>query len=285
MGDQSQPREDDDDDNHGHSYDDSGETFRKPTVRPDRFWSALEDICAKAGGDWDKTIVDRIWAFGPHKAGGCLLIDARKNIKSPNSYVLPFVHLSLLTFLLCVRLRRRLDRTDTTEASLEALRVNEGGIAEGEPGHHFDHHVETGFQLATFQGPLCSEPVEGIAYFLESLDVASDESKSETGGTLLSLLLNSRGLKDVATAQPNHAQASGSLMTAIRDACRNGLLDWSPRLMLAMYSCDIQAASGSPRSNHTRAEALNLFSPLQPMFLERFTESLLNEEAVSLLKR
>jgi ribosome assembly protein 1 len=32
-------------------------------------------------------------------------------------------------------------------------------------------------------------------------------------------------------------------MTAVRDACRNGLLDWSPRLMLAMYSCDIQAAS------------------------------------------
>ena len=32
-------------------------------------------------------------------------------------------------------------------------------------------------------------------------------------------------------------------MTAVRDTCRNGLLDWSPRLMLAMYSCDIQAAS------------------------------------------
>ena len=32
-------------------------------------------------------------------------------------------------------------------------------------------------------------------------------------------------------------------MTAVRDACRSGLLDWSPRLMLAMYSCDIQAAS------------------------------------------
>lgn len=46
-------------------------------------------------------------------------------------------------------------------------------------------------------------------------------------------------------AQPHYAQVSGSFLTAVRDACRNGLLDWSPRLMLAMYSCDIQAASKS----------------------------------------
>lgn len=40
------------------------------------------------------------------------------------------------------------------------------------------------------------------------------------------------------------AQVTGSVTSAVRDACRNGLLDWSPRLMLAMYSCDIQASSG-----------------------------------------
>ena len=26
----------------------------------------------------------------------------------------------------------------------------------------FDNYLETGFQLATFQGPLCAEPVEGM---------------------------------------------------------------------------------------------------------------------------
>jgi len=51
----------------------------------------LEEVCKKAGGDWDKGIVDRIWAFGPLKAGGCLLIDARKNVKTPRSYVRPLV--------------------------------------------------------------------------------------------------------------------------------------------------------------------------------------------------
>ena len=33
------------------------------------------------------------------------------------------------------------------------------------------------------------------------------------------------------------------MISAVRDACRNGLLDWSPRLMLAMYTCDIQCSS------------------------------------------
>lgn len=43
----------------------------------------------------------------------------------------------------------------------------------------FDHHVETGFQLATFQGPLCAEPVEGVAYFLESLEIDREGDEQE----------------------------------------------------------------------------------------------------------
>jgi ribosome assembly protein 1 len=37
--------------------------------------------------------------------------------------------------------------------------------------YDFDNYLETGFQLATFRGPLCAEPVEGLAYFVESLDI------------------------------------------------------------------------------------------------------------------
>lgn len=68
------------------------------------------------------------------------------------------------------------------EAPFETLEINQGGVSQDEPGHDFDHHVETGFQLATFQGPLCSEPVEGMGYFLESLETDLGETKSETGG-------------------------------------------------------------------------------------------------------
>lgn len=33
----------------------------------------------------------------------------------------------------------------------------------------------------------------------------------------------------------------GQVIAATKEACRHGFLDWSPRLLLAMYSCDIQA--------------------------------------------
>ena len=40
-------------------------------------------------------------------------------------------------------------------------------------------------------------------------------------------------------------QVTGSLISLVRDLCHDGLLDWSPRIMLAMYSCEIQASSTS----------------------------------------
>ena len=57
------------------------------------------------------------------------------------------------------------------------------------------------------------------------------------------------------------AQVTGALITSVREACRNGLLDWSPRLMLAMYTCDIQASSAwlelsiSLHTDHRRVAA------------------------------
>ena len=56
-----------------------------PSVKPEQFWVALKEKCTEAGNEW-VDIVDRIWAFGPQGAGGCLLIDARKDVV-PTSYV------------------------------------------------------------------------------------------------------------------------------------------------------------------------------------------------------
>ena len=48
---------------------------------------------------------------------------------------------------------------------------------------NFDNHIETGFQLATFQGPLCSEPVEGMSYFVESVEIDQEALSKEIGKT------------------------------------------------------------------------------------------------------
>ncbi|EPQ54738.1 P-loop containing nucleoside triphosphate hydrolase protein [Gloeophyllum trabeum ATCC 11539] len=173
------------------------EVYRKPTVKPENFWTSLKEECVKVGGEW-ADVADRIWAFGPQGAGACILVDTRWPV-SPNS------------------LRRRMDR-------LRAGEDKEVQSAAEQSMRDLEGHVETGFQFATFQGPLCAEPVEGLAYFLESFEV--DENRIEE------------------EKQHNRiAQVTGSLISAVREACRNGLLDWSPRLMLAMYTCDIQAST------------------------------------------
>ncbi|KAH0832197.1 hypothetical protein J3R83DRAFT_13116 [Lanmaoa asiatica] len=174
-----------------------GNLVHVPSVKPEQFWVALKEKCLEAGGEW-ADIVDRIWAFGPHGTGDCLLIDARKDI-------------------IPISLKRRLMRDQVSDAS------------HTENGSHkdfdFTSHIETGFQLATFQGPLCAEPVEGVTYFIEDVRVDVESLEKET------------------IVQNRLTQVTGSVISAVRDACRNALLDWSPRLKLAMYSCDIQAST------------------------------------------
>ncbi|KAF9219249.1 P-loop containing nucleoside triphosphate hydrolase protein [Gyrodon lividus] len=170
-----------------------GDLLHTPSVRPEQFWHVLEEKCKEAGGEWSD-VVDRIWAFGPQSAGGCLLIDARKDV----------VPLSL---------KRHLVRDQVSD-------VQNGLHNE----HDFTGHIETGFRLATVQGPLCAEPVEGLAYFVENIDVDAEGLQKEI-------------------VQNRLTQVTGSIISAVRDACRNALLDWSPRLKLAMYSCDIQAST------------------------------------------
>lgn len=68
------------------------------------------------------------------------------------------------------------------------------------------------------RGPLCHEPVQGLAVLVERLVVA-DGAEDELG------------------------RLTGEIIRSVRDAVHQGLLDWSPRVMLAMYSCEIQASS------------------------------------------
>ena len=82
----------------------------------------------------------------------------------------------------------------------------------------FSDKISYAFQLATAQGPLCNEPIQGIAVFVE--DMAASTIGWEELGRL-----------------------TGEVIRSVRDAVWQGFLDWSPRILLAMYSCEIQASS------------------------------------------
>jgi len=45
----------------------------------------------------------------------------------------------------------------------------------------FDGYVETGFQIATLHGPLCAEPIEGMAFFVERVDIDKGGMNNEDG--------------------------------------------------------------------------------------------------------
>ncbi|SPO02949.1 probable translation elongation factor eEF4 [Cephalotrichum gorgonifer] len=83
--------------------------------------------------------------------------------------------------------------------------------------HALNDKIAHAFQLATAQGPLCAEPVHGIAVFIESLPDAADADPS-----LISRL-------------------TGEVIRTTQRAIHSGFLDWSPRLMLALYAVEVQA--------------------------------------------
>ena len=41
----------------------------------------------------------------------------------------------------------------------------------------------------------------------------------------------------------DQGRLTGEAIRLVRDGISQGFLDWSPRIMLAMYSCEIQASS------------------------------------------
>ncbi|GAM90655.1 hypothetical protein ANO11243_087000 [Dothideomycetidae sp. 11243] len=149
-----------------------------------------------------RDIIDKIVAFGPRRTGPNLLIDA-------------------------------------TEAGICSKFLNdaqeEGQSAPGDTGnelrpHDFVDKVAHAFQLACHQGPLCAEPMQGVAVFLERITLNKNEKGEEA---------------DSATSfsAQNIGRLTGEIIKATRDSIRTAFLDWSPRILLAMYSCEIQASA------------------------------------------
>ncbi len=51
-------------------------------------------------------------------------------------------------------------------------------------GQEFENCVETGFAIASYRGPLCAEPVQGLVYFVESIEFDEDAVMNESGECL-----------------------------------------------------------------------------------------------------
>lgn len=107
-----------------------------------------------------------------------------------------FISLSFYALNHFGRLRRRFQRTTTEKDSADSDKIR----------RDFDNHIETGFQFATFQGPLCAEPVEGMVYFIEQVDIDRDALGKEIGELvdLITLTISSLSCTRAKQAVPSN---------------------------------------------------------------------------------
>jgi ribosome assembly protein 1 len=64
------------------------------------------------------------------------------------------------------------------------LRARLAGQAERERdavSRALEDNVETGFQIAAAHGPLCAEPMEGLAFFVERVEIDRSAVDKEIG--------------------------------------------------------------------------------------------------------
>ncbi|KAI8366598.1 P-loop containing nucleoside triphosphate hydrolase protein [Blakeslea trispora] len=163
---------------------------------------------------WDD-IVDQIWAFGPRRIGSNLLVN-----RIPGYIRKPFF---------------QIDSKKSTQVAVdhadEVIKV-EDDSSKTENGNSLsildvDFHIHTGFQLTTLTGPLCAEPMTGVCYIVQGVEFHTEELTSMNG--------------EQADVRSRLHTVQGQVIAAAKEAYRQGFLDWSPRLLLAMYTCDIQA--------------------------------------------
>ncbi|CAI7582164.1 unnamed protein product [Penicillium pancosmium] len=157
------------------------------------FRTELQRIYKDAGesGKLGNDYVDKIISFGPRRIGPNILIDAT----SVNT---------------CDKFLVDEPKHNTNVANdLQAHLVRD-----------LCDKIAYSFQLATGQGPLCQEPIQGIAVLLEDISVQANSNDELDMGRL-----------------------TGDAIRLVREGISQGFLDWSPRIMLAMYSCEIQATT------------------------------------------
>jgi ribosome assembly protein 1 len=96
--------------------------------------------------------------------------------------------------------------------------------------------IPQGFQLATVFGPLCNEPVMGVCFFIDAINIRVIGNELST----------SIGVGEAGAGQSLSIPvlSSGPIISAARDACRVSLESGSLRLVEAVYACEVQCSGG-----------------------------------------
>uniref|UniRef100_A0A0A9XJZ8 Ribosome assembly protein 1 n=1 Tax=Lygus hesperus TaxID=30085 RepID=A0A0A9XJZ8_LYGHE len=145
------------------------------------FKDEIKEALKDSEGIWsDPNLVDKIWSFGPRRCGPNVLINQIEGFE-----------------------RNVWNNTDSFNSPLM----------------EYDSSFVNGFQMATLAGPLCEEPMMGVAFIVKGWDI-TEGSSAVTGA---------------------YGPFSGQIMSTVKEGCRKSFQAQPQRLMAAMYTCNIQA--------------------------------------------
>lgn len=186
----------------------------------------LNDLFTEAGNEWND-VVNQIWAFGPKKCGPNILLNRIPNYHRHSVWLTSPV----------------------------------GNVTDN-PLSNYDSSFVSGFQLATFAGPLCEEPMMGVCFIVEEWTIDA-KMTSDSGDQIADskTLVPGEKIPDNCTDLENIDAASvcssglsstsstpygpftGQIMSTVKEACRQSFQAQPQRLMAAMYSCNIQVTT------------------------------------------
>lgn len=169
--------------------------------------AAFDELEGEEKHVW-KDVVSNISAFGPRRVGPNLFIDATGQRT-------------------CGRFLE--DETELSDSQIIPS-----------IGPDFSDTISYAFQLAVSQGPLCREPIQGVAVSLESIIYSPQPtSHSGTPGTSTP----AEDLPNVGNDNTASGRLTGEIITSVRSTILSAFLDWSPRILLALYLCTIQSTT------------------------------------------
>ncbi|XP_003373409.1 putative elongation factor Tu GTP binding domain protein [Trichinella spiralis] len=154
----------------------------------DEIREQLINVCSNLGKQWSN-IVQRLWAFGPRRAVVNLLLNGIDDYVRPNFFDI------------------------LLDQHFDSRTVYNLGLRQ------YDQSIVAGFHICCKAGPICEEPIRGVAFLVKSWD----------------------SVDNVDSMESIFGPLSGQLIVAMKEGCREAFQAQPQRLMLPMYTCIIQA--------------------------------------------
>ncbi|XWS41316.1 hypothetical protein CRYUN_Cryun17cG0070900 [Craigia yunnanensis] len=174
-----------------------------------------QDQAEKCKAKWLE-FLRRIWALGPRQVGPNILFtpDYKRENNDGSVLIHGTPHVSLKLGLA--------DNSSADDmAAVTSSEVTQPLYIEAES---LESCVLSGFQLATAAGPLCDEPLWGLAFIVEAYISPSTVQAGDS---------------EPNQQSEQYGLFTGQVMTTVKDACRAAVLQRKPRLVEALYFCEL----------------------------------------------